>query len=80
MLAVLPLLAAAEGGILLPLAGVGVLFGALGMSLIMGGAIGELIYATGNIDLSEYARLLSVERFNSVQAGPQAVSSLRIGE
>jgi glycosyltransferase involved in cell wall biosynthesis len=48
------------GEITLPLAGVGVLFGALAMSLIMGGAVGELVYATGEIDLSRYSRLLAV--------------------
>jgi len=61
VVSVLPLVAP-DGGLVLPLAGVGVLFGALGMSLIMGGAIGELVYATGNIDLSEYSRLLAVDR------------------
>ena len=46
----------------MPLAGVGILFGALGLSLIMGGAIGELVYATGDIDLSEYSGLLAIQR------------------
>lgn len=52
-----------NGGTLgLPLAGTGVLFGALAFFLFMGGAVGELIYATGNVDLSEYSRLLAVVR------------------
>jgi glycosyltransferase involved in cell wall biosynthesis len=52
----------AEGTLLLPLAGTGVLFGALSLFLVMGGAVGELIYTTGNVDLSEYSRLLAVDR------------------
>jgi glycosyltransferase involved in cell wall biosynthesis len=51
----------AEGRLNLPFAGTGVLFGALAIFLIMGGAIGELIYATGKVDLSAYSRLLAVE-------------------
>lgn len=63
---ILPVLS--PGGILtLPLAGVGILFGALGMSLIMGGAVGELVYATGDIDLSGYSRLLAVQRTGTSQ-------------
>ena len=77
IVAVLPLLSGAEGGVTLPLAGISVLFGALGMSLVMGGAVGELIYATGNIDLSEHARLLAVERSVTNKKRPMAVSSLR---
>jgi len=66
------------GEITLPLAGVGVLFGALAMSLIMGGAVGELVYATGEIDLSRYSRLLAVSHSIGRPApkgrGPSAVS------
>ena len=50
------------GELILPYAGTGVLLGALALFLIMGGAVGELIYATGNVDLSAYSRLLAVER------------------
>jgi glycosyltransferase involved in cell wall biosynthesis len=46
----------------LPVAGTGLLFGALGFFLIMGGAVGELVYATSDIDLAKYARMLAVER------------------
>ena len=42
----------------LPFAGTGVLYGALAMFLLMGGAVGELVYATGNVDLAEYSRIL----------------------
>jgi hypothetical protein len=38
------------------------LFGALALFLIMGGAVGELIYATGDVDLVEYSQLLATER------------------
>ena len=72
VVSILPLLAP-DGGLVLPLAGVGVLFGALGVSLVMGGAIGELVYATGNIDLSDYSRLLAVDR-------PETTASAAIAE
>jgi glycosyltransferase involved in cell wall biosynthesis len=49
------------GTLILPIAGTGLLLGALGLFLIMGGAVGELIYLTGNIDVSEYSRLLARE-------------------
>jgi len=39
----------------LPLAGTGVLFGALGIFLLMGGALGELVYVTGDLDMSRFA-------------------------
>ena len=51
-----------DGELVLPIAGVGVMFGAVAMFLIMGGAVGELVYVTGNIDLSEYSRLLVFDR------------------
>ncbi len=50
------------GTIVLPIAGVGIMFAALAMFLVLGGAVGELIYASGNIDLTEYSRLLASER------------------
>jgi glycosyltransferase involved in cell wall biosynthesis len=55
-----------SGTLILPIAGAGVLFGALALFLIMGGAVGELIYTTGNVDLSEYSRLLAVDRVPAV--------------
>jgi len=61
---VLPLLSA-DGGLILPFAGVGVLCAALGISLIMFGAIAELVYVTGNLDLSEYGKLLARYTANS---------------
>lgn len=50
------------GNIVLPLAGVGLMFGAVGLFLIMSGAIAELVYVTGSLDLSEYSRLLAADR------------------
>jgi len=55
-----------EGTLILPMAGVGVMLGALAMFLVMGGAVGELIYATGDIDLTEFSRLLASERTQPV--------------
>lgn len=47
------------GELVLPYVGTGLLYGAMGFFLILGGAIAELVYATGSIDLSEYSRLLA---------------------
>ena len=58
--AILPVFSAA-GSVALPLAGVGVLCGSLAIFLIMTGAVAELVYVTGNLDLSNYAKLLAVE-------------------
>ncbi|HEX9706185.1 MAG TPA: glycosyltransferase family 2 protein [Steroidobacteraceae bacterium] len=51
-----------DGTLILPFAGTGVLYGALALFLLMGGAVGELVYATGNVDLTEYSRLSAVSR------------------
>lgn len=66
--AVVPLFDA--GGTLnLPFAGTGLLFGALALFLIMGGAIGELVYATGDVDMAEYSRLSAVVRSDAWREG-----------
>jgi len=59
--AVAPLFTPA-GTLVLPFAGTGVLYGALALFLLMGGAVGELVYATGNVDVAEYSRLSAVLR------------------
>jgi glycosyltransferase involved in cell wall biosynthesis len=59
-----------EGTLILPMAGVGLMLGALAMFLVMGGAVGELIYATGDIDLTEYSRLLASERTQTASLSP----------
>ncbi len=69
VISILPLFAPG-GELILPLAGVGVLFGALGMSLIMSGAVGELVYATGDIDMSEYSRLLAIDHSDTKDSTP----------
>ncbi len=71
---VLPLFAP-DGDLALPLAGVGVLFGALGLSLVMGGAVSELVYATGDIDLSEFSRLLAVDRSSTTKSATMSDTS-----
>jgi hypothetical protein len=43
------------GTISLPLAGTGVLLGALSLFLLMSGALGELVYTTGDVDMSRFA-------------------------
>jgi len=60
-LALTPLLQP-EGDIILPFAGTGLLLEAAALFLIMGGAVGELVYATGNVDLSKYSRMLIADR------------------
>ena len=64
--AVMPLFSAG-GSLVLPYAGTGVLFGAVAIFLVMSGAVGELIYATGNVDLSAYSRLLAIVRIDNAQ-------------
>jgi glycosyltransferase involved in cell wall biosynthesis len=59
--AVLPL-TAPDGELALPFAGTGLLFGALAFFLVMGGAVSELIYKTGDADLSAFARFLAASR------------------
>lgn len=53
------------GTLILPIAGTGLLFGALALFLIMGGAVGELVYVTGDLDLTEYSKLLAHEHAHS---------------
>jgi hypothetical protein len=45
------------GTISVPLAGTGLLFGALTIFLLANGALAELVYKTGDIDVSAMARL-----------------------
>jgi glycosyltransferase involved in cell wall biosynthesis len=59
--AVLPLFRP-DGQLILPFAGTGLLFGALAFFLVLGGAVGELVYATGNVDLTRYSRISAVRR------------------
>lgn len=54
-----PLVFSPDGKMILPYAGVGLLYGAVATMLIMGGAIAEMIYATGDINLSQYSMLLA---------------------
>jgi glycosyltransferase involved in cell wall biosynthesis len=59
------------GTISLPLAGTGVLLGALAIFLIMGGALGELVYVTGDVDMSRFAQTTARSRveWNAVSDG-----------
>ena len=63
--AVWPLVSSSDGSLILPYAGVGLLYGAVATILIMGGAISEMIYATGDINLSEYSTLLAKSQIPS---------------
>jgi glycosyltransferase involved in cell wall biosynthesis len=61
-----------SGSISLPTAGAGVLFGALGVFLLLGGALCELVYVTGDVDMSRYPLLTSARSAESsgVNIGP----------
>jgi glycosyltransferase involved in cell wall biosynthesis len=66
-LALRPLILSGDN-IILPFAGVGLMFASVAIFLVMVGAVSELIYSTGNIDLSEYSRLLAVDRSYAVES------------
>jgi glycosyltransferase involved in cell wall biosynthesis len=71
LIGVLPLLS--EGGqVILPFTGVGVLCGALAIFLVLGGAVAELVYVTGDSDLSKYAGLLAT-KYVIVDSGVRAI-------
>jgi hypothetical protein len=56
-------IAALTGGgeaLSLPFAGTSVLLGALALFLLLGGALGELIYSTGDVDMSHYSGITAV--------------------
>jgi glycosyltransferase involved in cell wall biosynthesis len=55
----------ATGAISIPLAGTGVLLGASGIFLLMGGALGELIYSTGDLDMSRLPLVTAAARSSS---------------
>jgi hypothetical protein len=59
--AVLPLFEPG-GQLALPFAGTGLLFGALAFFLVMGGAVSELVFKTGDADLTAFSRVLAVSR------------------
>lgn len=51
-----------DGRIVVPLAGTGVLLGALGIFLVLGGAVGELIFSTGRVDLVKLKAPMVIRR------------------
>lgn len=53
-------LAAGGEAFSLPFAGTSVLLAALALFLLMGGALGELIYSTGDVDMSQYSGITAV--------------------
>lgn len=63
-----------DGSLILPFAGVGLLYGSVAVVLIMGGAIAEMIYASGDIDLSEYSRLLARSQVPSQKNQPNSTT------
>ena len=67
VVSLLPLLKA-DGAMSVPLAGTGVLLGALGILLVLGGAVGELIYSTGKSVLVRQNVPVIVQRVDLVQA------------
>jgi hypothetical protein len=57
--ALLPLLGGGDD-LSLPFAGTSVLLASLAFFLVMGGALGELIYTTGDTDMSRYSGITAV--------------------
>jgi len=55
----------------IPIAGTGVLFGALAFSLVLSGALSELIYKTGDVRLNKLS-FLSAERFEPASKSSDA--------
>jgi glycosyltransferase involved in cell wall biosynthesis len=80
--AVMPLAGGGEA-MSLPFAGTAVLLAALAFFLLMGGALGELIYSTGDMDMSRYSGLTAVisreRQAKSTHMAP-AVNTQRPGE
>ena len=68
VVSLLPLLTA-DGTMSVPLAGTGILLSALGILLVLGGAVGELIFSTGKSVLVRHKVPLIVQRVDLVQAG-----------
>ncbi|HFD79518.1 MAG TPA: glycosyltransferase [Gammaproteobacteria bacterium] len=60
-----------SGRFSVPLAGTGVLFGALAFFLLMGGALGELIYKTGDLKLGQLSTITA--RFLARQGSTRSV-------
>ena len=58
-----------NGAMPIPLAGVGVLLGALAVFMVLGGILGELVYRTGNLDLNRMAMLTMSRGTAPEQAG-----------
>jgi hypothetical protein len=68
--AIAPLLGGGDT-VSLPLGGTAVLLGALALFLVMGGALGELIYTTGEMDMSHYSGLTAMT-YRERRARPRA--------
>lgn len=47
------------GSISMPLAGTGVLLGSVGIFLLLSGALGELVYVTGDVDMTRYPLIVT---------------------
>ena len=74
VVSLLPLLKA-DDAMSVPLAGTGILLSALGILLILGGALGELIYSTGKSVLVRQNVPVIVQRVDLVQAGTASEGS-----
>jgi glycosyltransferase involved in cell wall biosynthesis len=58
----------------LTFAGTGVLLAALALFLVLGGALGELIYATGDVDMAHFSAITAVRRRGMPATGPRAAA------
>jgi glycosyltransferase involved in cell wall biosynthesis len=66
---------AAGASFSMTLAGTAILFLAIGVFLFMGGALGELIYVTGDVDLPRYASITAVVADGRVNLPDSGVTS-----
>lgn len=67
-----------NGDLVLPYVGTGILYGALAIFLLLGGAVAELVYATGDIDLSEFSRFLARKPVSAVSSDVNMTISLDV--
>lgn len=68
------------GALILPFAGSGILFAALALFLLMCGVVGELIYATGKVDLTALARASATITVLGDSPGPNTPKQSETGD
>jgi hypothetical protein len=67
--ALVPLITAGDP-LVVPFAGTGLLFAAVGIFLVLGGAVGELIFSTGRVNLPRHRAPMVAHRVVDLRNGP----------